>query len=438
VSARLLLTCWPFEGHVFPAMSIALAARERGAEVAFYTGRRLQPTVEAEGIQCFPFERVQGAWERIHERERTVSGRRESLRLQRAAFRDWLVGSIPEQVEDVRRVIERWQPDVIVTDGSMWGPSLVLREADGIPVVFASTLIFPLVPGTDAPLPGSGLGPPRGRAGRAVAWAIARAVDVAARGARKRVDEIRAAHGLGPLDCSINEWMGRLPLYLVGSVPELDFHRRDVPPSVRYVGPLLWHPAEPPGTLAWLDRVRADRPWVHVTEGTSHFQEPLLLPAAARGLAGAPFEAILTTGRERAPATLGLPSAPNVHLTEWLSHSELLHRCAAIVTTGGAQTIVSALTAGVPLVVVPTLWDKPANARQVAAAGVGVHLAPKACTPDALRAAVKTVLADPAYRRRAGEMSRAMAAAPGPAGAADLIVALVGTPAAAAVQGGIA
>ena len=96
MSPRLLFTCWPFEGHVFPALSLALAAREQGAEVAFYTGRRLQPTVEAQDIECFPFDRVQAVWERVHEREREVSGRRGSLQLQREAFRDWLVGSIPE------------------------------------------------------------------------------------------------------------------------------------------------------------------------------------------------------------------------------------------------------------------------------------------------------------------------------------------------------
>jgi MGT family glycosyltransferase len=246
-------------------------------------------------------------------------------------------------------------------------------------------------------------------------------VDVAARPARRRVDEIRAAHGLPPLDCSVNEWMGRLPLYLVGSVRELDFHRRDLPPSVRYVGPLLWHPPEPPGTVAWLDQIRADRPWVHVTEGTSHFQEPLLLPAAARGLAGAPYEAILTTGRDRDPAAMRLGSAPNVRVAAWLSHGELLPRCAAIVTTGGAQTIVSALRAGVPLVVVPTLWDKPANARRVVAAGVGVQVPPNACSPERLRGAVDEVLREPSYRRNATRMAQALAEAPGPAGAAEMI-----------------
>ena len=435
MSRRVLFTSWPFEGHVFPLLSIALAARERGLEVAVYTGRRLQPTVEAEGIECFPFERVEAAWEQVHELEAGVHGRRGTLRLQRAMVRDWLVGSVPDQVADVRALMDRWQPDAIVTDGSMWGPSLVLHEATGIPVVFASTLLCSLVPGKDAPLPGSGLGPPRGAAGRAVAWGIARAVDLIARAPRRQIDEIRAAHGLGPLDCSINEWMGRLPLYLVGSVPELDFNRRDLPPSVHYVGPLLWHPTEPAGTRAWLDQIPSNRPWVHVTEGTSHHQAAVVLHAAASGLAGAPIEAILTCGRERDPGELGLAPAANVHVTDWLSHGELLSRCAVLVTTGGAQTIVSALAAGVPLVVVPTLWDKPANARRVAATGAGIRLAPDDCTPDRLRAAVEEILTEASYRRNAGRLAEKLAAAPGPDGAAELIGDLVRAPATLSVGG---
>lgn len=435
MSRRVLFTCWPFEGHVFPLLSIALAARERGAEVAVYTGRRLRPTVESQGVECFPFERVQAVWEGVHERERHVRGRRGSLRLQREMVRAWLVGSVPDQVADVRALMNRWQPDAIVTDGSMWGPSLVLHDAAGIPVVFASTLLYSLVPGRDTPLPGSGLRPPRGAAGRGIAWGIARAVDVLARGSRRRLDEIRAANGLGPLGCPVNEWMGRLPLYLVGSVPELDFHRRDLPPSVRYVGPLLWHPPEPPGTRAWLDAIRSDRPWVHVTEGTSRFQDHFLLRSAAQGLAAAAVEAILVTGRGLDAHQAGVATrAPNVHVADWLSHDVLLPRCAAIVTTGGMGTVIAALRAGVPLVVVPTGWDKPTNARRVVAAGVGVRLSPRRCTPERLRAAVEQVLTDPRYRRNAGRAADLLAAAPGPPGAAELIervatTALAGDPA---------
>jgi UDP:flavonoid glycosyltransferase YjiC (YdhE family) len=75
----------------------------------------------------------------------------------------------------------------------------------------------------------------------------------------------------------------------------------------------------------------------------------------------------------------------------------------------------------VPLVVVPTTWDKPDNARRVVEAGVGVRLSAKKVTPERLWEAVEHVLADPRYRENAQRVARALAEAPGPAGAADLL-----------------
>jgi MGT family glycosyltransferase len=227
--------------------------------------------------------------------------------------------------------------------------------------------------------------------------------------------------------------LGRLPLYVVPSIPDLDLHRRDLPPGVRYVGPLLWHPPDPPGTAEWLDTLPADRPWVHVTEGTSHHQDRFLLRAAAAGLARAPYEAILTTGRRRAGSVSA--QAPNVHVRDWLAHDALLPRCSALVTTGGAGTTMAGLRAGLPLVLVPTSWDKPEIALRMVEAGVAVRMPPRRCTPEALRAAVDEVLGDARYRASARRIAEKLAVAPGPVGAADHIEALVAgvSPAAAPV-----
>jgi UDP:flavonoid glycosyltransferase YjiC (YdhE family) len=181
MSRRVLFACWPFEGHVFPLMSIALAERARGGEVAFYTGRRLQATIESQAIEVFPFDRVEGAWTRVHAMERAVGAGRRSLRVQREAFRQWLVESIPDQVADLRAVIDRWRPDVLVTDGSMWGPSVILHETGPTPVALVSTLLYALVPGPGAPPPGTRLGVPHSAATRALAWGAASGVGSARR-----------------------------------------------------------------------------------------------------------------------------------------------------------------------------------------------------------------------------------------------------------------
>jgi MGT family glycosyltransferase len=418
VTQRILFACWPFESHVFPQMSMAIALRERGAEVAFYTDGSKRELLEAEGFKVFPFERVSPAWQRVH--GRGARGRRETVQLLRDA-REWIVGTIPAQVADLRQIVDRYQPGVLAAEASFWGPLLVLSELLPIPVALVSPLIGAGIPGPDAPPPAG-----RARAGTGRARALNRVAGlltgVVARPMRRRLDAIRADHGLEPMGCSVHAYLGCLPLYLVLSVPELDFNRRDLPPTVHYVGACLWHPPPPASTADWLDALPKRRPWVHVTEGSSLSQDPIVLRAAAQGLAGAPLEVIVTTGRFAAVQTADLAlSAPNIHVTRWVSHDVLLPRCAAVVTTGGMGTVMAALRAGVPLVIVPAAFDQPAVAQRVEAAGVGVRLPPRRCTPERLRASVEQVLADPRYRRNALRAADLLAAAPGPAGAAELI-----------------
>jgi MGT family glycosyltransferase len=283
----------------------------------------------------------------------------------------------------------------------------------------------PPIPGPDAPAWGFGLAPPRTLPERALRTTLNRAIDVAAAFTRRKVDRIRASYGLGPLGCSINAALGRVPLFVVGSLPELDYNRRDLPASVKYVGPCMWHPPEPAGTQEWLNTLPADRPWVHATEGTSHkHEQAFVLKATAEGLLGRDVEVILTTGRSRTPEDLGLVRGPNIHLTTWLSHTELLPRCSALVTIGGASTIMAGLVAGVPLVIVPTTWDKPDNARRIVDAGAAIRLSPRKCTPAAMRAAVEEIIGDSRYRENARRIAAMLAKADGPGTAADHLVAL--------------
>jgi MGT family glycosyltransferase len=319
-------------------------------------------------------------------------------------------------------VLERWNPDVIATDLSLWGPIVVLHEAQPIPVALSSTFMGPLIPGPDAPAWGFGLPAPRTARARALNGAITHVTELAGRGLRRRVDEIRAAHSLGPLPEPVNRYTARLPLYLVGNIRELDYNRRDLPPSVHYVGNCIWYPPTPPDTAKALAGIRTDRPWVHVADSTLAAGEPRLLRAAVEGLATEPVEVLISTGGRRAPEELPFGALPaNVHVARWYDHGALLPRCAALVTVGGKATVLAAAEAGIPMVVVPTTWDKPDNARRVTHAGVGVRLPARRCTPERLRAAVRQVLDEPRYRAAAHRLAEVLATAPGPPEAARLL-----------------
>jgi MGT family glycosyltransferase len=422
--ARFLFAAWPFPGHVNPPLSIAKALQARGHEVAFYTGVAPRSKLEDEGVTVFPFRGFEEArlWDSIQAEEERVPVGRGSRRLLKVVFHDWLVGTIPAQVGDLRAIIRDWRPDVISTDPMMWGPILVLHETETVPIVVTSFLVGCAIPGPDAPPWGPGLPPPRSLRTRWLCRAATTAGKMLSAPMRREMNRVRAAYGLPATSGTLADLSARLPLYLVPSVPELDYNRRDLPPSVRYVGACVWNKPTGAPVPGWFSELPRDRPWVHVTEGTAHYQEPFVLRAAAQGLANLPMQVILTSGPQRALKSADLGSlAPNIRLERWVSHADLLPKCAALVTTGGAGTVMAALQLGVPMVIVPTGWDKPDNAQRVVEAGAGIRLAPRRCSPARLRDAVNRVIHEPRFRENALRIAERLAEQSGPPRAAELL-----------------
>jgi MGT family glycosyltransferase len=408
---------------VHPDVAIAHALGERGHETAFYTGSSALASLEVEGFRCFPFRRVEEERvERIVVTLDRLSFQWWRPRRRKALLREWLLETIEPQLQDLAGVVSAWRPDVLVCDPAMWGPLLVLQETARIPLAVMSYVAACMLPGPDGPILGLPL--PRangrfGRFGRGVLRSVANAVAV---DVRREADEIRARYGLSPMRTTVTAFAGQMPLYLIPSAPAFDRQRRDLPQSVRYVGPCHWDKPGGAPAAPWLAELPRDRPVVYVTEGTLHSKPPLLLRATLQALASLPVRVIATTGKHRDPETLGLGVIPpNARVERFIPHSDLLPRIDAVVTTGGTGTVLATLSAGLPLVVMPTAWDQPENAWRVAEAGAGVRVAPRQCTPERIRIAVHRVLSDESFRRNAQRLATEFAGYGGAAQAADLL-----------------
>jgi len=421
--ARFLFTVWPFTGHLLPSVAIAHALRERGHQPAFYTGARVSRFIEDEGFPRFPFRHVDE--EQVY---RTMFSRQHSL-LQweglfrfNATFRRWLLETIPQQIKDLEPVLTDWRPDVVVCDPTMWSPILILYEAWGVPVAISSFMLGCMLPGPDVPPFGLGLPRPRNLYTRLLARLATFGMDLFAANLRRAANALRESYGLPPLSTSIVGFMGRMPLYLVPSVPELDYERCDLPSSVHYVGYCLWDSPRRRPSPDWLAQLPQDQPWVYVTEGTVRTGDPFVLRAAAQGLANLPMQVIMTTGGDRNPAELDLgPIAPNVHVVRFVPQSELLPHTNVVISTGGGGTVQGALNAGVPQVIILTEWDKPENAQRVVEAGAGLRLTPWRVTPKRLRVAAERVLSEPSFRQNAQCLAASFARLGGAERAAELL-----------------
>jgi len=233
---------------------------------------------------------------------------------------------------------------------------------------------------------------------------------------RAELNETRARVGLAPLPYVHGGISRRLAL--VATLPQLEYPRQAAPPWLRVTGPLLWEQPfgdveEPPG----------DAPLILVAPSTSQDPDHKLLRATLAGLADEPVRVLATTNR-RDPATpISVPA--NARLVDWVSYARTMPRCAAVVCHAGHGTVARALASGTPVVACPHAGDMAENAARIRWAGLGVSLPRRFHTARGVKLAVRRLLAEPGYARRAGEIRDWCAAHDGAAAASDELESLV-------------
>jgi glycosyltransferase involved in cell wall biosynthesis len=159
-----------------------------------------------------------------------------------------------------------------------------------------------------------------------------------------------------------------------------------------------------------------DRPLVVVSLGSLMLSLPgvdAMLPTLVTALGRLGCTAVLSLGGRPELAAL-LPDVPDsVHVMPFIAQRALLSTADLFVTHAGFGAVGEAIAAGVPVVALPLLADQPLNADRCARLGLGLRLSADTATAGEIADACATVLADPAYRWRAGAMQRRMLADPG-------------------------
>ena len=292
-----------------------------------------------------------------------------------------------------RELIRAFDPEVVVADIITVAGSLA-AQAEGRPW---ATLIPHVLPTGEPGFPVYSVGAvyPRTAVGRRM-WGLVRPLvmtgeeqgRVELNGARERV-------GLAPLD-DVHGGISR-ELAVVATFPQLEYPRDAAWPGIRITGPLLWEqPFEdvelPPG----------DAPLVLVAPSTSQDPEHRLVRAALEGLADEPLRVLATTNRREPAEPLQVPA--NARLVDWVSYARTMPLCDAVICHAGHGTLARALASGVPVVACPHAGDMAENAARIRWAGAGVSLPRRFTTSRGLRLAVRRVLGDPSYRRRAEEL----------------------------------
>jgi len=217
---------------------------------------------------------------------------------------------------------------------------------------------------------------------------------------------LRASFGL-PADPELDRW--HRSGFLATRPPSLLDPSSPLPATSVAMRPVALDAVDTAGPPWLAERHAAGR--VALTLGTILPDREAAIMHLAHGLATLGPEIVATTGGTPPPATV----PPHVRAEPYIPMSALLPTCDAVVFHGGSGTMLAALAAGVPMVMLPTAADQPANADAVTLAGAGIALPPTARDVDAVVGALGQVLNEPAYREAARGIAGEIAAMPEPA-----------------------
>lgn len=374
--ANLLWLNWSGGGNLPPSLGIARELTRRGHRVAFAGRPEMVDRVEAAGFRAIEIDR---AYEQVHAYPPGSPLVRMACYL-----------TSPAVEAQVREIVARERPDALLID-SMFPAALHASSACGLPsAVFFHHALFRL----------------------REQW----------RGTGERLGGMRMQAGFGTLPDFETLWKQHDRI-VVTTPQQFDMPADPDWESVVHVGPVLEdEPCAAP--LAEPPDADPSTPLVLVSFSTAPEQRSLeKVQQTLDALGELPVRAVATTAGVVEIDELRIPH--NVRAVHYAAHDPILQKASLLITHGGHGTLMRALRAGVPMILLPgPAHDQRPNAALMHELGAAIALEGDAQSAQIANAA-RTILQDPAYAIRARELGEIVRSCGGAFAAADEVESLL-------------
>lgn len=401
----------PVPGHLHPFGALGRELIRRGHRVTVFHMADLEERVQREGLEFSPLGQSD------HPRgSLPVSLEKLGQKKGAAALRftiDAVAKTTEMMLRDAPGAMRAAGIETILAD-QMEPAACALAEHLGIPfITICNALALNREPGVPPAFsPWSYSDSPLARVRNRIGYAVS---DRITSPIRRVVDRYRAQWKLRR-HFSTDESFSSLAQ--ISQLPRaFDFPRTQLPAAFHYTGPLRdAGNREIPFPWEKLD----GRALVYASLGTLQNSRLPVFRSFAEACEGLPVQLVITHGGgldDVSAATL--PGKPIV--VSYAPQLELLKRARLTLTHAGLNTVLDALSHGVPMIAVPITYEQPAIAERVRRCGAGETLPLGKLSARTLRPLLEKVLGSDSYQAEAGKMAVAISEAGGVAKAAGLI-----------------
>ena len=377
----------PSLAHVSRCLAAAEAWRARGHTAIFAIGTERKALVQSAGFDIRSVPEVPG------EVFRTDQG-----------FR-WLTSEyFSDNLAAEQRILAEVKPDMVVFDFRF--TTALAARLGGLPsvsILHGNALRLALHPQETARLLIGDIQTARGVA----AWRLnvlrklfPLGFQLFMRMVVRRFAPLLKAHHCPPVDSPFGLLLG--DEILAADLPDL--LPAALPPRTHLVGPLMWSGWE--RSAPWLAEFD-DRPLIYVTMGST-VEAQTTLVNIIDALRDGVYNVVVSTGSLALPGNLELPD--HIRLFATVPGATVAQRSVVVVHHGGHETLMQALAAGIPSMILPANPDQILAAQQAQKLGIGYslwrpgHLPVDAgwlrsITPTKIRRAIDHLVADQSYSK---------------------------------------
>lgn len=240
---------------------------------------------------------------------------------------------------------------------------------------------------------------------------------------RRVIAKHASALGLTPRD-GLHQCLSPLA-QISQTVAGFEFPRVALPAHFHHVGPLRADvQAEPPLPYA----VTAGKPMVFASLGTLQGQRFGVFKRIARACRKLDVQLLLAhcNGLDAAQAR-ALEREGATWVTDFAPQRAALARADAVISHGGLNTVMDALVARTPILVLPIAFDQAGVAARVCHAGVGLKASSRFCSSAAMSNLLQRLLSEPGFAGHLARLGAEVEAAGGTPVAADIVEAVMRT-----------
>jgi MGT family glycosyltransferase len=406
---NVLIATVPVYGHVKPLIPIARELIKRGHQVCWYTGAQFRKTIEDNGCQFEPIQSWMDYSIEANVPDELAQARSSLKGVEQLKFdlKNLFIQPMAGQVKDLQTILNRFEADVILTDSFFKGASL-LHELGGPMWAEYGVTAFTFSSKDTAPF-GLGLQPNPTVFGKfrnkSLSWLTQKLVF---QDTLVETNAIRSQLNLAKTHKPFFDDISPF-LYLAGTVPSLEYPRRDLPPQVHFVGPYLPEAPSTDDKTPWdIEPGMRNTTIVHITQGTIATEPQNLIIPALEALKNENISIIVATGIEPSAELLNSYCKANIRIEGFIPYHRLLPYVNLMVTNGGYNGVQAALSHGIPLIVAGQTEDKREVNARVSWSGAGIDLKTNQPKPNDIKLAFKKITSSPTYLTQARRLQNEM------------------------------